>query len=130
MQQGYIKSMGNGIPIEENDYHNYLDFQKDYYIETQKKEPEIVYVAGSIDTGEYLISELIEAYDYDNRNLNVIVHSIINPQNREELYQREENRIMFDIPGIYTLKVSAVDDGNRRSACEIRIPVNNRKGVL
>jgi len=130
LQQGNLKWMGNRMPTEEKFYHNYSDFQNVYREESQKKEPEIVYINGSIATGEYLVSELVEAYDYDNRSLNVTVHGILNPQNQEEVCYDEKNRIMFATPGIYTIKVSAVDDGNRRSTCKIRIPVNTGKEVL
>lgn len=127
LQQGHLEWMGNNMPTEEKFYHDYSDFQKVYYEECQKRAPEIVYINGNVVTGAYLVSELIDAYDYAGRGLEVIVHTVLNPQNQEEAV--EDSRIVFSVPGIYTVKVSAVDDGNRRSICTIRIPVNNSRGM-
>lgn len=127
LQQGYLKWMGNRIPTEEKYYHNYFDFQKVYYEECQKDGPEIVYINESVGIGTYMVDELMEAHDYVGRSLEVRVHTIINPQNQVEVC--EAGSLVFSGPGIYTIKVSAVDDGNRRSICTIRIPVNNRKEI-
>lgn len=127
LQQGYLDWIGLRMPMEEKNYHMYTDFRERYYEETQKEVPSIGYIAGSLNTGVYQLSELIEAYDYAGEKLSLNVHSILNPKKEEIFWSGESEQLEFGMPGVYIVKVSAADDGNRRSFCTIKIPVNSRK---
>lgn len=127
LQQGYLQLIGTKMPVEEKDYHTYTDFSEHYYAETQKAMPVIGYTTGSLDTGVYQLFDLIEAYDYAGEKLSLNVHSILNPKKEAVLWSGEGEQIEFEMPGVYIVTVSAADDGNRRSVCTIKIPVNSRK---
>lgn len=131
VQQKYFEKIGEFMPLDSYLYETYDDFREVYYEESKKKVPEITYIKGSICTGKYRLTDLIEAYDYENRRLEIRIHSVLSPENTEKIVDsnKEIKEIMFDIAGIYTITASAVDDGNRKSVCTIRIPVNSRKGT-
>ena len=129
LEQKYLQEIGMYMPEERWMYETYTDFKETYYEESKKSAPRIVCIEESIETGNYLISELIEVYDYADRRLPIKIHSISNPRKEEIVSNYNGNTLVmaFDMAGVYTIKVSAVDDGNRRSNYTIRIPVNNRK---
>lgn len=131
IQQKYFEKIGDFMPLASSVYETYDDFRGVYYEESKKKVPKIIYMKGNICTGKYRLSDLIEAYDYANRNLEIRVHSILSPEKEEKIadYNKETNEMLFNTAGIYTIMVSAVDDGNRKSVCTIRIPVNSQKGT-
>lgn len=125
-EQGIFEKIGKRLTVEKAEYSSYADFRGVYQEESKKEKPRIEYVNGSINAGIHLLSELIEAYDYADRKLEIKVHSITNPKNEERLdyYDAETTKMNFDLAGIYTIKVSTVDDGNRVSIGTVRIPVN------
>ena len=131
IQQSYLKEIGDFMPLDSYMYEAYDDFREVYQEESKKKPPEIIYKKGSLYEGKHKLSDIVEAYDYANRNLEIRVHSILTPEMEEKIddYKQETEEILLDMTGIYMLTVSAVDDGNRKSVCIIRIPVNSQKGM-
>lgn len=122
----FFENIGAQLTVETMEYGSYTDFREIYLRESQKEVPQINYITGNITVGAHALAELIEAHDYAERELEIKIHSIINPKGEEQLnhYDEESENINFTMPGVYTIKVSAVDDGNRKSVCLIKIPVN------
>jgi len=128
IQQGYLQFVGQHIQTVTEDYSEYTDFREHYYWECQKDAPKILYVKGSIETGSYSLSELVEAYDYEGKRLEVGIERILTSQMEEQIPEYgEETYLNFEKAGIYSIEVSAEDDGNRCSRRTIKIPVNNRR---
>ena len=38
--------------------------------------------------------------------------------------ESQQGEVVFDVEGVYTVRVCATDEANRRSVCEFQIPVN------
>ncbi len=122
---GIFKILGSQIEIIDINYNEYTDFRSIYQIESNKNEPIIRYVSGHLKTGVVRLSEHIKAIDYANLNLKLKITEIIGPDGEAllEQYNKDTTEVEMHHSGIYTVKVSALDDCNRLSQCIIKIPV-------
>lgn len=94
-----------------------------YCAESIKKPPRFVSVNASSYRvpGAYQISDFVTAWDDAGNELFVHVLSVT-----DEAGNEMENGLMFSKAGIYRICVCAVDDGNRKTECEIKIPINQK----
>ena len=124
--QGMLEILGTYLPWWDEHDEVYEDFHEIYKEESRKSVPEISYRAGAINTGNVNITQLIRAVDYSGRELTLEILSIKNMEGEEMIqnYDWENGEIRFIQAGVYTVLVSATDDGNRRTECRIKIPVN------
>lgn len=125
-EQGIFNIVAARAHMEDIQYETYTDLQV-YRKEAVKTAPEIIgTITRELRVGTNRISDFVKATDYAGRELPVKVMSIINPAGDEILsrYQADSMEILLDVPGMYTLLVATVDDGNRVSTANIRIPVN------
>lgn len=126
--KGILENMGSRLPVEEKGYDSYTDFRAIYIEESRKNAPVIEYAAGAQQTGTIILSQVIRAIDYDGNVLPIVIWSIRNMDGEEliESYNPDSAEIVLEQAGIYTIEVSATDDGNRTTGCSIRMPVNRR----
>ena len=104
----------------------YLDFSR-YRTESEKDAPAIQYVwKGMLYLGEYAPEELLSAQDYHGEALPLQLCSVSDAQGTDRTQEvcMESGGIRFESPGIYILKVKAMDAWNRITVCEIGVPVN------
>lgn len=122
---GIFKIVGSQIEIADINYNEYKDFRKVYQIESNKNEPTIRYISGHLKKGIVKLEDHIKATDYANRNLKLKITEIIGPdgENLLEQYNESTTELGMYYSGVYTIKVSAIDDSNRLSQCVIKIPV-------
>jgi len=125
---GLLYAIGRYLPKVEEKYDSYTDFGEIYLEESHKSAPEIKYVAGAVDTGVVQLSQIIKAVDYSGSELAIEILSIKNMDDVEmiEVCNLETTQIVFERAGIYRVEVRAVDDGNRVTKCQIKIPVNRK----
>ena len=104
--------------------------------ESRVSSPVITYrYPGTLFTGTYETDILVGATDAAGESIDVRIRSVTNPYGETDLCGNESGgveavrQITFPQSGIYTLRVTATDAHNRRSVCEIRIPVNRREGT-
>ena len=122
---GIFRIVGSQLETVDINYNEYTDFRNVYQIESNKNEPIIKYTGGHLKTGIIKLGDHIEATDYVNQNLKVKIIEIIGPdgENLLEQYNESSTELEMSYSGIYTIKVNALDDGNRLSQCVIKIPV-------
>ena len=119
-------AIGNNLSIASIDYNNYTDFKGMYLNEAAKTPPDIYYDGGNLTLGTICLTDYIISKDYAMNTLPIYVSSIISPHGTEliDTFRQDLASITLTDPGIYTITVSSVDDGNRLTKCSIRIPVN------
>ena len=122
---GAFKMFGKTVEIQDTNYEDYTDFKENYLNESSKNFPEIVYVSGHLKTGRIRLGEHIKATDYADRELKIKITAIEGPDGQEKIGEYDDitTEIVISNPGIYTMNVNAIDDGNRLTECIIRIPV-------
>lgn len=120
--QGVFRMIGAQLD-EAREESGGLDFAG-FAGESRVGKPVIAYrYTGVLYTGSYPPEMLLGAVDAAGNEREVRVRSVTDPQGNE----REPDaagQLVFDTGGIYTLRVAAMDDENRVSTCEIRVPVN------
>lgn len=123
--KGVLKIIGAGLETEGADYGSYTDFDV-YQAESAKSAPIITYdTPAALKTGSNRLADYIKATDYAGGELPIKVISVQNPAGADVTVECDEDTVInLTEPGIYKLTVSAVDDGNRLSTCEIKIAVN------
>lgn len=99
-----------------------------YAAESGGMRPLISYIGTEpLCTGKHALAEYIRAEDQNGTKLPFQILGIeVQGEEMLENYDRESTELDFLYPGIYTFRVLAVDESNRRSECFIRIPVNER----
>ena len=118
--------IGPNLKIETVNYNTYTDFKRTYLLESEKKPPFIFYQGGNLTIGDICLTNYIKATDHAGHTLPVKILSILNMHGTELIgsFRQDSSEITLSQPGIYTIAVSAVDDGNRLTKCTIKIPVN------
>ena len=119
-------AVGPNLKIETVNYNNYTDFKRTYLLESEKKPPIIFYQGGNLTTGDICLTDYIKSTDHAGNALPIKISSILNMQGTEliDTFRQDSSKINLSQPGIYTISISAVDDGNRLTKCTIKIPVN------
>ena len=104
----------------------HLDFTC-YQSESEKETPVIQYIrTGMLYVGEYSQEELLSAHDYRGQSLSLELCSVSDVRGIDRTREvcTESGGLRFESPGVYTLKVQAVDAWNRIAVCKISGPVN------
>ena len=124
--RGLFAMMGANLAIEDTDHQIFLDFKSTFVEEGRKNAPTIVYSGSNLKVGNVRLLDFLTVTDYEGRALALNVTSIIDSKGVEliDIYNHDTSEINLALPGVYTIKVSALDDGNRCSEGTIRIPVN------
>lgn len=121
---GFFRMLGACLVEERVEYGE--DFQT-CVDESRRNAPVIFYRReGALDTGTYTVSELIGATDCEGRELVAQVQDMYNSQGISDMQMLNPatEQICFEVPGIYMLRVRAVDCWNGTSNCWICVPVN------
>ena len=123
---GFFNLVGSNLEIEKVNYEDYKEFRGLFCEESKKTAPLIKYIGKNLKTGINKIDDNISASNYSGAMLPIHVISIKNPLGEELIgtYQKDTSQVYFELSGIYTIVVSARDDGNRYSEAMIRFPVN------
>ena len=121
-----FSEIGPKLKIETVNYNTYTDFKRTYLLEAAKRPPFIFYQGGNLTIGDICLTNYIKATDHAGHALPVKISSILNMQGAELIgsFRQDSAKINLSQPGIYTISVNAVDDGNRLTKCTIKIPVN------
>lgn len=87
-------------------------------------------ITQSLETGTYRLTDCISATDYNGNPLPVELTGMwyMDGEELTDCYDPVTKEISFERSGIYTLKLSAVDDMDQTGMCSVKVPVNNRKG--
>lgn len=125
--RGAFQIIGARIDTDSMDYNAYQDFDR-YSAEGRKAAPEItesIFVLPEV--GDMIcLNDYISAVDHAGNGLAIRVKSITGPDGSDLTGSLDRNSLLIQInqPGTYTVQVTAVDDGARRSTRMIKIPVN------
>lgn len=121
--RGILNMIGAGIDTGSINYADYTDFNT-YVAESSKPAPVITYNgSNSIHAGVARLSDYIKAADRTGAEIAVRVVTLTD-QAGTELPCDADTEANFPEAGIYTVRVTAVDDINKRTTSDIRIPVN------
>lgn len=80
--------------------------------------------SGMLHKGAYLPGDLFSAVDGMGEERSVLWCGMTDPHGNSCTIESQQGEIVFGVEGIYTVRVCAVDEANRRSVCEFQIPVN------
>lgn len=125
--RGAFRIIGARIDADSTDYHAYQDFDG-YSAESGKAAPEIrssfTVLPSAGDT--VCLNDCISAVDYAGNGLNIRINSITGPDGSDLTGSLDFTSMTIQVhqPGTYTVRVTAVDDGARKSMSMIKIPVN------
>ena len=79
---------------------------------------------GMLHRGAYLPGDLFSAVDGMGEERSVLWCEMTDPHGNSCTIESQQGDVVFDVEGIYTVRVCATDEANRRSVCEFQIPVN------
>lgn len=127
--RGIFAMIGAKLAAAETENEEYREFDV-YQNEAARAAPVIVYQnTGTVYTGTFRVSDPIKALGADGEELSVCLLSVCAPGAGEVFtpvpWGTEE--VTFHSPGIYRLKVTAVDARRKRTTSVIAIPVNTRR---
>lgn len=125
--RGILEIMGAQITVWNTDYTAYQDYHT-YEAEAQKENPVIEYIATEpMALGENRAADYIAASAWDGAELPFLIIRVEDWRGTEVdlngVYNEADNSLNFSNPGIYKVRVVA-SDGNRKTECDIRIPVS------
>ena len=125
--ESIFSAVGSHLQIEHINYSQYKDFKETFVLESEKTQPAVFYQGGHLTTGTACLTDVIHARDYAGNALPIQISSIKNMHGIEliESFSPDTANITLSESGIYTISVSAIDDGNRLTTCTITVPVNN-----
>lgn len=126
--RGILEIMGAQITVWNTDYTAYQDYHT-YEAEAQKENPVIEYIATEpMALGENRAADYIAASAWDGAELPFLIIRVEDWRGTEVdlngVYNEADNSLNFSNPGIYKVRVLASDAGNRKTECDIRIPVS------
>ena len=126
--RGILEIMGAQIAVWNTDYTAYQDFDT-LETEAQKDKPVIEYIAYKPMTlGDNRAADYIAASAWDGAELPFLIIRVEDWRGTEVdlngVYNEADNSLNFLSPGIYKVRVIAKDSGNRKTECDIRIPVS------
>jgi hypothetical protein len=123
---GVLRIIGAGLPVSDVDYGAYTDYGV-WITEANREKPSIhVQWEGWIMRGNRRLSDYIWAEDDGGNRIPFRVTGIWNPSGQDVTadFDRETGIMDLKDAGIYTVKVSAMDEGNRKTVKRILLPVN------
>ena len=117
--RGILEIIGAQIAVWDTDYTAYQDFDK----------PVIEYIADKpMMLGDNRVADYIAASAWDGAELPFLIIRVEDWRGTEVdlngVYNEADNSLNFSNPGIYKVRVVASDAGNRKTECDIRIPVS------
>lgn len=125
--KGILNIIGAQLQTGGTDYYSYADFNV-YETESKKEAPVISYngAGTTLYTGSIILSDYIKAVDQTGNEIPVKVLSIRNQDDIEliDTYNPDTTEIILSQPGIYTIKLSAVDAINKKTVGRFHLPVN------
>ena len=125
---GILEITGAQIAVWDTDYNAYQDYAT-YEAEAQKGNPVIEYIAAEpMALGENRAADYIAASAWDGVELPFLIIRVEDWRGAEMdlngIYNEAGNSLNFSAPGIYKVRVVTRDAGNRKTECDIRIPVS------
>lgn len=121
--QGVLHVVGARLPTGGINYESYSDFDV-CHTESGKQKPMIGYVGGNLTVGVIKLSDYIHATDYAGSDLQIKIMEIRSPDGSDIIgAMADTTEITLDVPGIYTVKLRAIDDGGRKTVCAVEIVV-------
>lgn len=126
--RGILEIMGAQINVWDTNYTTYHDYDV-YEAEAQKDKPVIEYIADKpMVLGENRAADYIAASAWDGVELPFLIIRVEDWRGAEMdlngIYNEAGNSLNFSAPGIYKVRVVTRDAGNRKTECDIRIPVS------
>lgn len=123
--QGVPHIVGARLPTGGINYESYSDFDA-CHTESGKQKPTVEYIGGNLTAGVIKLSDHIHATDYAGRDLQIKIMEIRSPDGSDitGAYSPDTAEISLDVPGIYSVKLRAIDDGGRKTVCTMNIVVN------
>lgn len=98
---------------------NSADFET-FYEESQKAPPHFeTAITGYLKIGTYQMTDIIKAWDYAENELQIQLMKVISPDGTVL-----ENKLDFQMPGVYEVSVMTEDHDNRVRYAVVNIPVN------
>ena len=98
---------------------NPADFET-FYEESQKAPPHFeTAITGYLKIGTYQMTDIIKAWDYAENELQIQLMKVISPDGTVQ-----ENKLDFQMPGVYEVSVMTEDHDNRVRYAVVNIPVN------
>ena len=98
---------------------NPADFET-FYEESQKAPPHFeTAITGYLKIGTYQMTDIIKAWDYAENELRIQLMKVISPDGTVL-----ENKLDFQMPGVYEVSVMTEDHDNRVRYAVVNIPVN------
>lgn len=121
--QGILHIAGANVGSAEARSEEYVEFEG-FLNEGACEKPVITYCqAGSLQTGAIDLCDCIKAVDCVGNDLQVTIISCMDPYDMLMVPYSGQSGYIFAEPGIYTVQVSAMDEGRRKTVCRIQIPV-------
>lgn len=121
--RGIFQIAGARVETGIADPKDYAEFDN-FLTEGSYEKPVISYIAaGSLHTGQQDLRNSIRAVDYAGNQLQIKILNCKNPADVLLESCNGESVYFFSEPGIYTVEVMAMDEGRRKTACQIKIPV-------
>lgn len=126
--QGVFHIVGAKLNTMEKEDSTFFDFLA-YQEQSSYTAPVITYKGeAAMETGSYQIGDCVQAFDAQGDELSVKLLGIFLPGEEEmrPVFSQTET-LLFEEPGIYTLKVQAIDSRRKKTVDLISIPVNRRR---
>lgn len=123
--KGVFAILGANITTVNVDYGSYSDFAS-FKNEAAKTEPDIKYKrTDQMYTISNLLSDYVEITTYSGNTAHLKVISLNDESGNDCLgaYNETDGTITFSNPGIYTIRLRATDEINKRKTVDIKIPV-------
>lgn len=123
--RGVLRMIGHYLEGEQEEIpagHDFAVFQE----EGGKASPQIVCELGqALDVGMYRMDTYIKAIDSSGREIPIKITNVFNEQGDDVTLNETNNmEVFFNKAGIYTIWVTAMDESNKISRSQVRIPVN------
>lgn len=117
-RKGILQIVGNGMTEwkEDNDAGYFV-----YQAECEESFPKAVLQRQTIFPGTYDMNELFAAYDNFGNAAQIRLYQVTFADGQQK--EVTENRVTFDVPGIYVLQFEVKDEEQRISDQKVFIPV-------
>lgn len=125
--EGILHIIGAHFAAEEQEVER-TDLQ--VYVTEGKIPPPRIFYAGesAILTGRRRLAEYIKATDAEGKNLQIQLLAVLDESGRQiENCNFETTGVEFQMPGIYTVQIAAVDERRKKNVCQIRLPVSKQE---
>ena len=124
-KQDVFHIIGEGVPKENIEYAEYVDFKSIYKEECRKEMPTIQFLGNHLTLGINKLSDFFAAYDYEGRELEIVVNRILDQSGMEltDRYDSVSDEIFLEETGSYLFEMEIRDADNRIKRYKIQVPV-------